>query len=176
MQGGKYKVSGDSGTNRDRCGLGISRLTDHDDIRILTKQCAKACLKGQSGSIIYLCLIDFPQIFLYRILDGGDVDTSFCHLLKYHIQCRGLSTSGRTGQIDDSVWAVQHRAETFVIIFFHTEGIRMLDRGVSGKKTHDRFFTEYSRKNGYTDVHILPFDIDTKMSVLWDTSLCDIQI
>ena len=86
MQRRKYQMSGDCGTDRNRCGLCISRLTDHDDIRVLTKQSTKSNLEGQSCGIIYLHLIELWHIFLDRIFDRRDIYTTFCKLFQNHIQ------------------------------------------------------------------------------------------
>ena len=60
----------DGRTHGNRCRLHIPGLTDHDNIRVLTEQRPKPCLKCQSCLVIYLHLIDLRKVLLHRVLYG----------------------------------------------------------------------------------------------------------
>ena len=168
-------MSCDRRPHRDRCSLGVTGLTDHDNIRILTEQCTQSHFKRQSGCIVYLCLVDFFNIFLYRIFDRGYIDTALCHLIQNHIQGGCLTTSGRSGQINNTVRTVEHRTKSLIIAFFHTKRIRMLDRRIAGEQTEYRLFSKDSRQDGYTDIDIFSFYVDAEMSILRYTPFRNIQ-
>ena len=74
MKGGKYQMAGDRSAHGNGGCLRITGFTHHDDIRILAQQGAQSAVKGQPGSVVYLHLIHSGQVFLHRVLDGGDVD------------------------------------------------------------------------------------------------------
>ena len=54
--------------------------------------------------------------------------------------------------------------------------IRMLQMSGCCHDTQNRFFPKHCRQNGNTDIDKTVIDLNTEMSVLRDSLLCDIQI
>ncbi len=104
MQGGKHQVSGDSGTYGNGSGFRISGLTNHDDIRVLSKQGSQSDFKGQSRHIIYLHLIQLRHIFLHRVFNGGNIYASLGQLIQNHIQGGRLTGTGWAGYVNNTIW------------------------------------------------------------------------
>ena len=73
MQGRKDEMSCNSGSDRNRSSLRIPCLPYHDNIRVLSEQRPKPRFKCQSGSVIYLHLIDPCDIFFHRVFDRGNI-------------------------------------------------------------------------------------------------------
>ena len=103
MQRTQHQMTGDGRTNRNTGGFAVTGLTDHDDIRILTQQRAQTGLKRQSGNRIDLRLVDARHVLLHRILNRGDIHLPVRQILEHHVQCGGLTRTGRTGDINNAV-------------------------------------------------------------------------
>ena len=91
---------------RDGRRLHVTNLTDHDDVRVLSKQAAKGRCEGQVDAFMNLDLGDAFQAVFHRILDRGYIQSLQVHLLERCVQRRRLSRSSRSRDKQDAVWPV----------------------------------------------------------------------
>ena len=52
----------------------------------------------------------------------------------------------------------------------------MVDRTCRCKKSQNRFLAKYGWNDRYTNIQVHTFNIDTEMSILWNSPFCNIKI
>ena len=52
----------------------------------------------------------------------------------------------------------------------------MVDRTCRCKKSQNRFLAKYGWNDRYTNIQVHTLDINTEMSILWDSPFCNIKI
>ena len=145
-------MTGNRRTYRSTGSLAVTGLSNHDNIRILTHQGTQSHIKRQTRNRIYLRLIDSRKILLHRIFNGRNIDISAGEIIQHHIQRGRFSTSGRSGNINNSIRMVQHRCKLVITVVIHTKMIRMIHMRGCCHNTQNRLFTKYCWQNRYTDI------------------------
>ena len=125
---------------------------------------------------MHLHLVQMRQVLFHRVFDGGDIHRSGGKRAQCHIQCRCLTGTGRSGDIDQAVRRFQHSGELCIVVRCHTKGLTAINIAVGSQDTHNHLLTEYGRDYADTDVDDLVTDTDTEMSVLRYTAFRDIQL
>jgi len=102
MNSGEYKVSRDRCLNGEMCRIGVTNLSDHDDIGILTQETPESVREIESDLRIDLTVIGSFDTVLDRILERGDIFFFGIEIGKHRIQSRGLTGTGRSNDEDES--------------------------------------------------------------------------
>src|ERR1700704_6125626 len=103
VQSREYKVTGESSLNGDAAGLQVSNFSQHDDVRILTKERLERRGERHADLGTDEHLIDSKQVVLDRVLGRHDVDVDVVDLGESRIQRRRLTRPRRTGDEHHSV-------------------------------------------------------------------------
>ena len=103
MQGADHQVTGNRSLHGDHSRLGITDLTDHNNIGVLTQNGTERICEGHIGFGIDLHLIDAVNIRLHGILYGDDVGAFFIQLAQRCIKRGGFTATRRTGDQNDAV-------------------------------------------------------------------------
>ncbi len=79
-----------------------SRLSDQDDVRIMSEDSLEPYFVGISFAIVDLRLLDSFDLVLDRILECDDLSLAVIEITQDRIERRGLSCSCRSGEYRDT--------------------------------------------------------------------------
>ena len=83
--------------------LGVSDLTNHDDIWVLPEETSKGRCKGQANTGINLHLIDSGDLILNRIFNRNYINLCSRNLRQDRVEGGGFSAAGRATYQDNSM-------------------------------------------------------------------------
>ena len=152
MQGTYYQVSGNRRLNRDARCLLVSDLTDHDDIRVLTKDGTQGTGEGQVCLRIYMYLIDTVDIRLYRVFDSDNIYILGVQFTEGCIQGSGFTGTGRSGNQQNSVRILQNMVKLLHLRRLQSKLALLSVQSSLGSKSHNCLLAVHGRKDRYTDI------------------------
>ena len=175
VQRRQHEVSGERGLNRDARRVGITNLTDQDDVGVLTQQCPQTGGERQSGLLVGLHLVDAGEHVFHGILDGGDVLARVVDLEKRRVQRRCFSGSGGSGTDDHAERRTNHLRERFVGVARHAEFAESDHRATFVEQPHHQFLAEDGGHGGHAHVHLTTIDHRGELAVLRSTTFDDVH-
>ena len=108
VERGEHEVTGERGLDGDACRVGISDLTDEDDVGVLTEDGLEAGGEREARLVVGLDLVDAGEHVLDRVLDRGDVLARRVDLEQRGVQRGGLAGAGRAGADHHAERRVDH--------------------------------------------------------------------
>jgi len=79
---GENQVARKCSFNRDFRRFNVSDFSDHDDVRVLSKEGSKRGRKGHTGLSVHLNLVNTVHLVHNRVICGQDVDADRIELGK----------------------------------------------------------------------------------------------
>ena len=103
MECREHEMSRERCLRCDICSLEVAYLTDHDNIRILTKKCLESACVGVVILLIYFGLNNSFKFVLDRILKCDDFFVGRIEGRQYRVECGGFTTSCRSCDENHSI-------------------------------------------------------------------------
>ena len=175
MQGADHQVAGNRSLDGDGCGFAVTNLTDHDNIRVLTKDGTKAVGEGQLRFNVDLHLVDALDIGFHRVFNGNDVDGVVIQFAQSSVQCGGLTGTGGAGDQHDAVGMSQNPVELYQVIGRKAQGALAAAKSLLLVQSENTLFTIDGGQGGYTDIIFPAVNSGSKAAVLGFSLFGNIQ-
>ena len=91
MQRREHQVAGLRGLDGNLRGLEVANFADHDDVRILAKECPERGGEVEPGLVVDVDLIDAGKLDFGGILGGRDVDAGLVQDVEAAVHRYGLA-------------------------------------------------------------------------------------
>src|SRR5437870_12201198 len=158
---------------RDRCGLQITNLADHDDVRGLTQNGAQRDWEGHSDIVVHLHLIDPGHLIFNRFFHRDDLAVRLVDVIEAGVEGTGFSRPGRTSHEQDSIRRTQQLFEFFLIVAEETELGQAEEQTRFIEHAHDNAFAMVRGNGGNAQINRFLFYVHLNASVLRQTLFCD---
>src|SRR5437773_1002489 len=158
---------------RDRCGLQIANLADHNDVRGLTQNGAQRDWKGHSDIVVHLHLIDPGHLIFNRFFHRDDLAVRLVDVIEAGVKGTGFSRPGRTSHEQDSIRRTQQLFEFFLIVAEETELGQAEEQTRFIEHAHDNAFAMVRGNGGNAQINRFLFDLHLNASVLRQTLFRD---
>ena len=169
-------MTGDSGSDRDICGLAVTYLTDHYDVRVLTEDRSQRSREGHTCLGVDLALVYTVDLFLDRVLNCYNVYVRLGKLAEGSVQCSRFTGTCRACNQHNSVRAADYLLEHLVVIIRHTEVGYLSGLFICGGEQSDNALLAVNAGDSrYTDVQVDTVDLHTESAVQRDTLLSDVH-
>lgn len=155
MDGREYKVSSDRSLDSQARGFRVPYLSNHDDIRILTKQAPEPVGEVEPDLRIYLRMIHSFDPVLDRILQCGDVFFLWIKPRKHGVKRRGLPGSGRTNDKDQPELVFEMLFQLHHVHRKDAYGAKIHKFALFPEKPDNHFFPVNGGDNTDAQIHIL---------------------
>ncbi len=107
VQRAEDKMPGETRVRRDRGGLQIPNLSDHDNVRRLPQDGAKRGRKSHPDVGVHLHLVDSSHLILDRFFDRDDLPIGFVQVVEAGVEGARFSGPGRSRHEQDTVRQAQ---------------------------------------------------------------------
>src|SRR6266513_117024 len=129
-----------AGIGCDRCGLQITNLADHDDVRGLTQDGAQRNRKRHSDIVVHLYLIDPRHLIFNWFFHRDDLAVRLIDVVEAGVKGARFPRTSRTGHEQDSIGRTQQTFEFLLIIAEEAE---------FGKAEEQTRFVEHAQDNRF---------------------------
>ena len=176
MQRTKDQVACQRGLNSNLRCLQVSNFTHQNDVRILPQNRTQTRRKRNANVMVDLDLYDPVNVILDRILSRDQLFRDLIHLRQGRIQRRCLARTGRTGHQHNSVRTLHDLPKIGHRHLVHPYLGQRQRYHRSVQDSHNHALAEHGRQYAHAQVHLVPTHHQLDSTVLWQTSLGNIQI
>lgn len=177
MNGGEYEMSRDRCLDREMGCIGITNLSDHDDIGILTQETPESIREIESDLRIDLTMIGSFDTVLDRIFEGGDIFFFGIEVGEHRVERRGLTGTGWSDDEDESELVLKMLLDLDHIHREDSDGAEIHELALFLENTNNDFFSINRRDDTNTEVYILATHriAITRLPILWEALLVDLE-
>ena len=175
MERGEDQVPGEGRLHRHFCRFQVSGFPKHDDVRVLTEECAECGGEGHTDRVIDRHLHDTFQVVFHRVFGGEDLIFDLIDFFECGVKGGGLTGTGRTGDDEDPVRHGDNVADLVQDIFVDPEHIQVQVHHGAVEHAEHHGFAELGGQGGYTEVNGVAGNAELNTAVLRFSAFGNVQ-
>jgi len=164
-------VTGLGGLNGNARGFFITDFADHEDIGILSEECAQCGCEGESGAGIEVDLADVGKLDFDRVFDGGDIFFGLVEVVEGGVEGGGFAAAGGACDEDHAIGFGEGILELCVFWFRHAGVFQGGQDFLGLQEAEDAFFAVEDGAGVDADIGAM----EVEAAILWESAFSDIE-
>src|ERR1700690_1839986 len=178
---GEDEVARKRGIDGDLRRFLVADFADHDFVRIVAQDGAKAARKRETFLFVYRNLRDAADLVFDRVFDGDDFVFVVLDFVDGGVKRGGLAGACGAGDEDHAVRFVNEAAKSGDFVFFEADHVereiaKFFAERLFIKNAQDSVFPVNRRHDGNAEVHEAAFITNAEAAVLRDAALGDVEL
>ena len=159
-------MSRERGVNRERGGLVVPNLADHDNVGVLAHKRAQPVCEREADFRFHLRLVDARELILNRVLNRGDVHIRGIEQIKHGVERGGFPAPRRPRGENHTSRRLERLMNALQVLAVKTKRFKREAGRAFAKEPHHNLLSKIGRQHRHAERHFVAADFNFEPAVL----------